>query len=150
MRLARAAGLVLAEMIGAPDLETRLAELVMHQLAPCDLGDGIEVVHDVERLEIEMDCDLSDDAPVEDACLRETSDADKTLELDREAIEALVENDGTHEFVRFSAPYERIEIELDAKAFLRATIEEAKALSAAPSPNAELSEQVLVRGARLS
>ena len=150
MRLARAAGLVLAEMIGAPDLETRLAELVMHQLAPCDLGDGIEVVHDVERLEIEMDCDLSDDAPIEDACLRETSDADKTLELDREAIEALVENDGTHEFVRFSAPYERIEIELDAKAFLRATIEEAKALSAAPSPNAELSEQVLVRGARLS
>lgn len=150
MRLPRAAGLVLAEMIGAPDLETRLAELVMHQLAPCDLGDGIEVVHDVERLEIEMDCDLSDDAPVEDACLRETSDADKTLELDREAIEALVENDGTHEFVRFSAPYERIEIELDAKAFLRATIEEAKALSAAPSPNAELSEQVLVRGARLS
>jgi hypothetical protein len=129
VRLARSPGLVPAEMTA--HLEVRLAELVMHQLAPCDLGDGIEVVHDVERLEIEMECDLGDDAPVDDACLREASDPDKTLELDREAIEALVENDRTHELVRFSAPYERIEIELDAKAFLRATIEEAKSVSAA-------------------
>jgi hypothetical protein len=43
-------------------LETRLAEALMHALFPCDLGDGIEVVHDVEQIEIEMDCDLDDDA----------------------------------------------------------------------------------------
>lgn len=137
-------------MMGAPNLETRLAELVMHQLAPCDLGDGIEVVHEVERLEIEMECDLGDDAAAEDACLREAIDPDKTLEIDRAALEALVESDRTHELVRFSAPYERIEIELDGKAFLRATIEEAKALSAAPSSNAALLERVLDEDAHLS
>lgn len=43
-------------------LETRLAETVMSALFPCDLGDGIEVVHDVELLDIEMDCDLGDDS----------------------------------------------------------------------------------------
>src|SRR5512135_1842799 len=44
-------------------LETRLAEALMSALYPCDLGDGIEVLHDVEeQIEIEMDCDLGDDA----------------------------------------------------------------------------------------
>jgi hypothetical protein len=41
-------------------LETRLAEVLMRDLVPCDLGDGIEVIHDVEVIEIEMDCDLDD------------------------------------------------------------------------------------------
>jgi hypothetical protein len=87
-------------------LELRLAELVMTQLAPCDLGDGIEVVHDVESLEIELDCDLSDAA----------LDAPDDIDL------------RTHQFVRFSAPYERIELQIDDNAFLRATIEEARDL----------------------
>lgn len=39
----------------------RLAEAWMSAMFPCDLGDGIEVVHDVEVIEIEMDCDLGDD-----------------------------------------------------------------------------------------
>jgi hypothetical protein len=43
-------------------LETRLAEALMGALFPCDLGDGIEVVHDVEQIEIEMDCNLDEDA----------------------------------------------------------------------------------------
>jgi len=43
-------------------LETRLVEMTMRDLFPCDLGDGIEVVHDVEMIEIEMDCDVDDDA----------------------------------------------------------------------------------------
>jgi hypothetical protein len=43
-------------------LEARLAEAWMSALFPCDLGDGIEVIHDVEQIEIEMDCDLDDDA----------------------------------------------------------------------------------------
>jgi hypothetical protein len=43
-------------------LEARLAEALMFALFPCDLGDGIEVVHDVEQIEIELDCDLDDDA----------------------------------------------------------------------------------------
>jgi len=43
-------------------LETRLAEVLMSALFPCDLGDGIEVLHDVEMIEIEMDCDLAEDA----------------------------------------------------------------------------------------
>ena len=43
-------------------LEIRLAEVLLATLDPCDLGDGIEVVHDVEDdLEVEMDCDLEDD-----------------------------------------------------------------------------------------
>ena len=85
-------------------LEIRLAELMMRQLAPCDLGDGVEVVHDVEVLEIEMDCDLAEEPlPVGDDV-------------------------GTHQFVRFSAPYERIEIQVDVSAFRRATIEEARRL----------------------
>jgi hypothetical protein len=60
-------------------LQTRIAEVVMSALFPCDLGDGIEVVHDVEVLEIEMVCDLDDDS-------------------------------------WYSAPYERIEIQLDPAA----------------------------------
>lgn len=97
--------------MGAANLETRLAELVLDQLAPCDLGDGIEVVHDVEAIDVEMECDVSDDTggpPPLDAC----------------------DDVGTHELVRVTAPYERIEIQLDANAFLRATIEEAQAVSA--------------------
>jgi hypothetical protein len=43
-------------------LETRLAAVLMRHFFPCDLGEGIEVVHDVEVIEIEMDCDLEDDA----------------------------------------------------------------------------------------
>lgn len=45
-----------------PALDSRIAEALMFALAPCDLGDGIEVIHDVEAIEIEMDCDLDDDA----------------------------------------------------------------------------------------
>ncbi|HTR56464.1 MAG TPA: hypothetical protein VMJ10_37580, partial [Kofleriaceae bacterium] len=40
-------------------LETRLAELSMRDLFPCDLGDGIEVLHDVELVEITDDVDYS-------------------------------------------------------------------------------------------
>jgi hypothetical protein len=42
-------------------LDTRIAEALMLAFFPCDLGDGIEVIHDVEEVEIEMDCDLDDD-----------------------------------------------------------------------------------------
>ena len=88
-------------MTDRPSLQTRLAEALMGALAPCDLGDGnIEVVHDVEALEIEMECALEED------------------------------DDGTQQFVRFSAPYERIEIQIDAKSFIRATIDEARYFSA--------------------
>jgi len=45
-----------------PALESRLAEVLMGALFPCDLGDGIEVIHEVEVIEIEMDCDLGDQA----------------------------------------------------------------------------------------
>jgi hypothetical protein len=80
-------------------LESRIAETVMAALMPCDLGDGIEVIHDVETLEITMDCDLR--APEEeDLC--------------------------TQQFVRFSAPYERIELQLDPGGFRRAAIEDAR------------------------
>ena len=85
----------------ADSLETRLAEVLMSALAPCDLGDGVEVVHDVETMEVELECALEE-------------------EVDDEL--------GTHQFVRFSAPYERIEANFDAGAFRRATIEEAKRL----------------------
>ena len=47
---------------GMQVLETRLAEVLMGALFPCDLGDGIEVVHDVEMIELEMECDLGEDA----------------------------------------------------------------------------------------
>lgn len=91
------------------NLEARLTEVLMGALAPCDLGDGIEVVHDVEAVEIEMDCELDADEPADD------------LE--------------TSMFVRHSAPYERIELQLDANAFIRATIEEARG----PTPLAQRS-----------
>ena len=119
-------------MLEMSNLQTRLAELMMAQLDPCDLGDGIEVVHDVEdHIEISMECDLDgDDDPAR---------ADQTLELTRDAIEALeaiaaeaiADEVGTREFVRFSAPYERIEIQFEPRAFVRATIEDAKALCSA-------------------
>jgi hypothetical protein len=98
-------------------LQTRLAELLMAQLAPCDLGDGIEVVHDVEAVEIEMDCDVDDDDP---------EDVANTIRFARDALGS--DELGTHQCVRYSAPYERIELVVDANAFRRATIEEAKAL----------------------
>lgn len=90
-------------------LELLLADLLMRDAFPCDLGDGIEVIHEVETLEIEMDCDLDD-------------------EPHRWFDEAFASSI-THPFVRESAPYERIEIQLDKKAFLHATIEEARTLS---------------------
>ncbi len=43
-------------------LEARLTDALMSALFPCDLGDGIEVLHDVEDIEIELECDLGDDA----------------------------------------------------------------------------------------
>ena len=98
-------------------LENRLVEVLMGALSPCDLGDGIEVVHDVEAVEIEMDCVVEDDDAIELS--------GSTTKFAREEL-------GTHRFVRYSAPYERIEVQLDANAFLRATIEEAQALLAAP------------------
>ncbi|HEX5064431.1 MAG TPA: hypothetical protein VFV99_33880 [Kofleriaceae bacterium] len=119
-----------------PTLATRLAELVMTQLDPCDLGDGIEVVHDVEALEIEMECDVNDPAPVEPMPVEAApvDDIASTFPFARQPADdvaatltfARVDDVGTHEFVRFSAPYERIEIQIDRNAFLRATIEEAR------------------------
>ena len=96
-------------------LEARIAEVLMSALAPCDLGDGIEVVHEVEKLEVELECTIDDDPPA--------------LADDTQVDIVLVDEDlGTHQFVRFSAPYERIEVQIDASAFRRATIEEAKSL----------------------
>ena len=172
-------------------LQTRIAELELSVLFPCDLGEGIEVVHDVEEaIEVELDCsvddtrDDDDDADIEiepgqtDVDLRialglhveSESDGGDDPQLaahvdDREPAEQIVlleppfaievnaatkpfirepetcqvvrdpdsthqfvrETDSTHQFVRESAPYERIEIQLDANAYIRATIEEAKA-----------------------
>ena len=99
----------------SPILETRLLELLMAELAPCDLGKGIEVVHDVETVEIELDCDVDDEVVDDVAC---------TMRFAREPNDEL----GTHQYVRYSAPYERIELVVDANAFVRATIEEAKTL----------------------
>jgi hypothetical protein len=109
-------------------LEYRLAEMMMSVLAPCDLGDGIEVIHDVEVVEIEMECSL-DDAEDDGA-----PDAADTLpehpvfdELVLLATTQFVREDiGTHQFVRESAPYERIELQLDPGAFRRAIIEDAR------------------------
>lgn len=98
----------------AEPLESRLAEVLMSALSPCDLGDGIEVVHDVETLEVELECMVDDDA-------REPAADDTLVDI------VLVDEElGTHQFVRFSAPYERIEVQIDESAFRRATIEEAK------------------------
>ncbi len=152
-------------------LQTRIAELELSVLFPCDLGDGIEVVHDVEAIEVELDCSLDDtrddDAEVEiepghtDLDLRVALglhvDGEPESEPDSETdhLDALIaaqvalnvepqdahtkpfvrdpdtrqfvrETESTHQFVRESAPYERIEIQLDHAAFLRATIEDAK------------------------
>ncbi len=91
----------------------------MSALAPCDLGDGIEVVHEVEVIEVEMECSVEDDAPLDEELGATT----------RFARDLLADELGTHQFVRYSAPYERIEIQLDASAFRRATIEEARRLA---------------------
>jgi len=118
-------------MVASSRLESRLAELLLAQLDPCDLGDGIEVVHDVESLEVELECDLGDDEPAAVEALGH-GEADQTLELSREAIEALeaiAEEAGTREFLRFSAPYERIELQIEPTAFLRATIEDSRGVS---------------------
>ena len=133
-------------------LETRLAELLMTQLLPCDHGDGIEVVHDVESVEVELQCDLDDDAPV-DAATAEAAlavvrapaadDPETTIKMLKfwfetnddlidtskfvdELMDELLADDGTRRFERQTAPYERIEIQVDPTAFMRATIEEAK------------------------
>jgi hypothetical protein len=122
MRPARPCRLSLVMMAAGSRLEARLAELLMTQLDPCDLGDGIEVVHDTEALEIEMECDLADPAPPPPA-------PPAPEELATTTQFTRIDDAGTHQFVRFSAPYERIEIQIDAKAFMRATIEDAKRLS---------------------
>jgi hypothetical protein len=143
-------------MTPAALLETRLTEVLMSALAPCDLGDGIEVVHDVESVEVEMECAVDDDAlddhdasnttkmecavdddPVDEAgstTKMESAVADEALD-DHDVInttkfarELVGDELGTCQFVRYSAPYERIEIQLDANAFVRATIEEAKSI----------------------
>jgi hypothetical protein len=109
-------------MATAPSpLETRLAELLMAQLSPCDLGDGIEVVHDVEAVEIEMECDV-DDAPVVEIDPG-LEDLANTIKFARQ-----VDDGSTHQYVRYSAPYDRIELVADGNAFVRATIEEAQSL----------------------
>lgn len=125
-------------------LQNRLAELELGALCPCDLGDGIEVVHEVEAVEVEMECALDDvprpldvGAAIAEALAaeieRELFDEDHTCEL--EQVEAFTmpfdREGGTHQFVRESAPYERIEVELDASGFRQATIEEARALAGA-------------------
>jgi hypothetical protein len=46
------------------NLEARLAAVSLGNLDPCDLGDGIDVIHDVEMIEVEMECDL-ESAPYE-------------------------------------------------------------------------------------
>jgi hypothetical protein len=112
-------------------LEARLAEVLMAALAPCDLGGDIEVVHDVESVEIEMDCALDEESDDHDA-------GDTFVDHDglvmRFARELADEHAGTTQFTREEdvgsttrfAPYERIEIQVDRGAFLRATIEDAK------------------------
>lgn len=55
----------------------------------------LELEQEVEAVHVEMDCDLDEEPP---------------------------EDVGTCQFERFSAPYERIEAQLDGNAFLRATI----------------------------
>ena len=50
-----------------PAVETRLVSALLNALFPCDLGDGIEVVHDVEVIEIELECDLDDHGAWESA-----------------------------------------------------------------------------------
>jgi len=93
-------------------------------MVPCDLGDGIEVVHDVEAVEVEMDCALDDDEPAPPVPDDEVDEPGATTRFTRELNEEL----GTQQFERFSAPYERIEIRLD-DGYVRATIEEAQSLS---------------------
>ena len=92
----------------------------MAELSPCDLGGGIEVVHDVEAVEIEMECDVDD----EPSFAADVEDLASTIRFARQSSDEL----GTHQYVRYSAPYERIELVPDKNAYLRATIEEAKAL----------------------
>jgi len=114
-------------------LDARLAEIAMSALCPCDLGDGIEVVHDVESVEIEMDCDVDDDAPLETELAGDTIkfsfDPEDELVTTTEFSQVSADDVGTREFVRYSAPYERIEIRFDPHAFVRATIEEAKLIT---------------------
>jgi hypothetical protein len=123
-------------------LANRLAELLMSQLLPCDLGDGIEVVHDVEAIEVEMDCDLADPSeqfarvepaePTEPLAAPEPDPGDTVVMLKTWFDEIEVGEDaGTHQFIKLSAPYERIEIEIDANAYRRATIADARKLTRA-------------------
>jgi hypothetical protein len=123
-------------------LEDRIAELAMAALAPCDLGDGIEVVHDVEKLEIEMDCDIADAPSVEAlaSTMQLHDEVASTMQFLRQDELASTlqfarqdELASTVEFARFSAPYERIELQLDASAYRRATIEDARRMLRAGS-----------------
>ncbi|HEY5927060.1 MAG TPA: hypothetical protein VIV11_35475 [Kofleriaceae bacterium] len=105
-------------------LETRLAELLLSNLAPCDLGDGIEVVHDVEDdVEIEMDCDLEDDKPRATRSAAPLGDLEDDVAIEAAPLPAPPDCElaSTTQFVRvYSAPYERIEIEgVDSSAFAR-------------------------------
>jgi hypothetical protein len=102
-------------------LAAKIDEVMMSALMPCDLGDGIEVVHDVESVEVELECALDDDD--EDG---DEGTADKTLEMEMFHDLHDEDPDGTTPFLRMTAPYERIEIEIDESGFRRATIEEAK------------------------
>ncbi len=45
-----------------PAVETRLVSALLSALFPCDLDEGLEVVHDVEMIEVELECDLGDDS----------------------------------------------------------------------------------------
>lgn len=116
----------------------------MTDLVRCDLGDGVEVIHDVESIEVEMECDVDDALPAfsehTESLLKIWLEShDETERVQRHWFEpepevvtsrfTRTEDIGTHPFVRYSAPYERIEIQLDTSTFRLATIEEAKALA---------------------
>jgi hypothetical protein len=79
-------------------LETILAEILIRDQFPCDLGDGIEVLHDVEDVEIEMECDVGDDPPA------------RWFDEEFARTIKLAPADVAHRFLRDSTPYERIEI----------------------------------------
>ena len=85
-------------------LESCLAEVVMRALFPVDLGDGIEVVHELETLEIEMDCEIDDDAAY--------SDAYERLELEHEPAAGIVPAPGEWMFhAHLASPDVRIDLE---------------------------------------
>jgi len=76
----------------------------MRDLAPCDLGEGLEVLHDVEAVEVEMDCDLGEDAPADAGEAKGWFD-----ELWLDAKKRQPSEIGLRAYLE-SAPYARIEI----------------------------------------